>query len=208
MNRSVDFFDSQFERQIRAGDFALNPFEKLALPYLCGRVLDLGCGLGNLATGAARRGCQVLALDASVNGIAHIRDIANAESLSLEAKVADLASYRITENFDVIVAIGLLMFMESPQAHWLLNEIRSHVRPDGLAIVNVLIEGTTFLEMFEPGRYYLFGENELTDQFAGWKILESKYESFDAPGSTVKRFATVIARKSPARIIHPSSASS
>lgn len=208
MNRSVDFFDFQFERQIRAGDFALNPFEKRALPYLCGRVLDLGCGLGNLSIEAARRGCQVLALDASVNGIAHIRAIAGAESLSLEAKLADLVSYRITENFDVIVAIGLLMFMESSHAHRLLNEIRSHVRPGGLAVVNVLIEGTTYFEMFEPGRYYLFGENELTEQFAGWDILESKSDSFDAPGSTVKRFATVIARKLPAHVIHPSSASS
>src|SRR5512143_1038197 len=208
MNRSVDFFDAQFERQIRGRDFALNPFEKLALPYLCGRVLDLGCGLGNLAIEAARRGCHVLALDASVNGIDHIRNIVGAENLSVEAEVADLASYRITENFDVIVSIGLLMFMESSQAHRLLNEIRSHVRPGGLAIVNVLIEGTTYLDMFEPGRYYLFGENELTARFARWKLLESKYDSFDAPGSTIKRFATVIARKSPVRTIHPSSASS
>jgi tellurite methyltransferase len=208
MNRSVDFFDAQFERQIRGGDFALNPFEKLALPYLCGRVLDLGCGLGNLAIEAGRRGCQVLALDASVSGVANIRNIAEAENLSVNAEVADLASYRITENFDVIVSIGLLMFMESSQAHRLLNEIRSHVGPDGLAIINVLIEGTTYLDMFEPGRYYLFGENELTDRFSEWNLLESRYDSFDAPGSTVKKFATVIARKLLTRIIHPSSASS
>ncbi|MGE5304396.1 MAG: methyltransferase domain-containing protein [Alphaproteobacteria bacterium] len=206
MNRSVDFFDAQFERQIRGRDFALNPFEKLALPYLRGRVLDLGCGLGNLAIEAARRGCQVLALDASLNGIGHIRNMAGTENLFLEAEVADLKPYRIMENFDVIVSIGLLMFMESSQAHRLLNEIQFHVRPDGLAIVNVLIEGTTYLEMFEPGRYYLFGENELTDQFAGWEILDSKHETFDAPHSTVKRFATIIARKMP--VPHPSSASS
>ena len=208
MNRSVNFFDAQFERQIRGGDLALNPFEKLALPYLRGRVLDLGCGLGNLAIEGARGGCNVLALDASVNGIEHIRKIAGAESLSVQAEVADLAPYRIREDFDVIVSIGLLMFMESFQAHRLLNEIQSHVRPDGLAIVNVLIEGTTYLDMFEPGRYYLFGENELKDRFAGWEILESKYDNFEAPGSTVKRFATVVARKMPAPMLHPSSASS
>ena len=208
MNRSVDFFDAQFERQIRGGDFALNPFEKLALPYLRGRVLDLGCGLGNLAIEAARRGCQVLALDASVKGIEHIRDIAGAENLSVKAETSDLGTYRITEDFDVIVSIGLLMFMESWQAHRLLDEVRLHVRPNGLAIINVLIEGTTYLDMFEPGRYYLFGENELGNRFSGWHLLESRYDGFDAPGTTVKRFATVIARKPLARDTHPSSASS
>ena len=206
MNRSVDFFDAQFERQIRGKDFALNPFEKLALPYLRGRVLDLGCGLGNLAIAAARGGSHVFALDASVNGIEHIRKIAGAESLSVEAEVVDLAPYRIVEDFDVIVAIGLLMFMESVQAHRLLDEIQSHVRAGGLAIVNVLIEGTTYLDMFEPGQYYLFGENELRDRFAGWEIVESKYDTFAAPASTVKRFATIVARKLP--VLHPSSASS
>jgi tellurite methyltransferase len=197
MNRSVDFFDTQFERQVRAGDFALNPFEQSALPFLRGRILDLGCGLGNLAIEAGRRGCSVVALDASVHAIERIRKVASAEALPVEAKVADLATYRITEDFDVIVSIGLLMFMESSYARQLLNEIQSHVRPDGLAIINVLIEGTTYLDMFEPGGYYLFGRNELRDQFAEWDLLESKYDSFDAPGSTVKRFATVIARKPP-----------
>lgn len=208
MNRSVDFFDTQFERQIRAGDFALNPFEQLALPFLRGRILDLGCGLGNLAVEAARRGCDVVAVDASVQAIERIRKVAGAEALSIETKIADLTTYRVAEDFDVIISIGLLMFMESVQAHRLLNEIQSHVRRDGFAILNVLIEGTTYLDMFEPGRYYLFGENELKDRFAGWEILESKYDNFEAPGSTVKRFATVVARKIPAPMLHPSSASS
>lgn len=197
MNRSVDFFNIQFKRQISGGDFALNPFEKLALQFLRGRVLDLGCGLGNLAVEAARRGCDVLALDASVNAIERVREVVGAHSLPIEAKVADLATYRIAEDFDVIVSIGLLMFMESSCAHQLLNEIQSHVKPGGLAIINVLIEGTTYLDMFEPGHSYLFGENELRDRFAEWDLLESKYDSFEAPGPSIKKFATVIARKTP-----------
>jgi len=31
----------------------------------------------------------------------------------------------------------------------------------GLAIVNVLTEGTTYMGMFEPGNYYLFGRDVL-----------------------------------------------
>ncbi len=166
MNRSVDFFQTQFERQVRESEFALNPFETLALPYLRGDVLDLGCGLGNLAIEAARRGSPVLALDASPAGVEHIRSVALAESLPIEADVADLSTYRIPRDFDTIVCIGLLMFLTEPHAHQLLQEIQSHVRPGGHAVVNVLIEGTTYMEMFEPGKYFLFGVSELEDRFS------------------------------------------
>ena len=43
-SHSVQFFDAHFERQARGEDFALNPFEQAALPYLRGHVLDFGCG--------------------------------------------------------------------------------------------------------------------------------------------------------------------
>jgi tellurite methyltransferase len=69
----------------------------------------------------------------------------------------------------------------------------AHVAPGGTLIVNVLIERTTYLDMFEPGRYTLFGEDEVAARCAGWRILESRHDTFDAPGATVKRFATVIA---------------
>jgi SAM-dependent methyltransferase len=69
---SVRRFDEQFARQVREGDLRLNPFETAALPYLSGRVLDYGCGLGNLAVAAARRDCTVVALDASRGG-GHLR---------------------------------------------------------------------------------------------------------------------------------------
>jgi tellurite methyltransferase len=194
-NRGIEFFDTQFQRQIRDYEFVLNPFEESVLPYLSGRVLDLGCGLGNLTIEAARRGCSVLALDASAHAIERIRSVAASESLSVEATVADLVTYQISEDFDVIVSIGLLMFLKRDRARELLSEIHRHVRPGGNAIINVLIEGTTFLEMFEPGHYYLFGHDEIQDSFAGWQILESKYNNFEAPGQTVKMFTTVVARK-------------
>ncbi|MBK7081878.1 MAG: methyltransferase domain-containing protein [Betaproteobacteria bacterium] len=87
--RTVDFFDRQFRRQIDAGEFALNPFEARALPHLRGRVLDLGCGLGNLALAAARRGCEVTALDASPAAIARLQAVARREALALVAAEAD-----------------------------------------------------------------------------------------------------------------------
>jgi tellurite methyltransferase len=194
-NRSVEFFDTQFQRQITTKDFSLNPFEKLALPYLRGQVLDLGCGLGNLSITAARLGCSVTALDASVHGIEHILAVAAAEGLSIHARAVDLATFRIAGEFDVIVAIGLLMFFDRAPAYRILKDIRAHVRPGGYAIVNTLIEGTSYLDMFESGHYYLFGPDEIQNSFSDWEICESQHSAFDAPGGTRKLFSTVAARR-------------
>ena len=61
---------------MKAQEFDLNSFERLALDYLQGEVLDLGCGLGNLALEAARRGCTVTAIDGSPTAIERIRAVA------------------------------------------------------------------------------------------------------------------------------------
>jgi tellurite methyltransferase len=194
-NLTVAFFDAQFERQARGADFALNPFEKLALPFLHGKVLDMGCGLGNLSIEAAKCGCSVIALDASSHAITRIRQAALAEALPITAAEVDFESHAVTDMFDVVVAIGLFMFFPKKRALELLANAQAHVLPGGLAIVNVLVEGTTYLDMFEPEHYYLFSENELREHFNGWEVLEFRRDSFPAPGQTVKEFATVVARK-------------
>ncbi|HVC12035.1 MAG TPA: methyltransferase domain-containing protein [Burkholderiales bacterium] len=194
-DHGVDFFEQQFRRQVARQDYALNPFEQVALPFVRGRVLDLGCGLGNLCIEAARRGADVLAVDGSPTAIERIRAVAKAEKLAIDAVLADIGTYTIAGQFDSIVAIGLLMFFPRRGAHALLARIQRHVASGGVALVNTLIEGTTYLDMFEPERYYLFGRNELAQQFRGWDLLLSTHQGFDAPGGTRKEFATLAARK-------------
>lgn len=195
-NRSVDFFDRQFARQVRESDYALNPFERAILPYLFGEVLDLGCGLGNLSVAAAQAGCVVTALDASPTGVADLTRRARERGLSLEARTADLRDYAPDRKYDCVVAIGLLMFFSCDVARVQLGRIREAVRAGGVAAVNVLIEGTTYMDMFDPAGYCLFGREELSTAFAGWQTLLSRHEDFPASGDTVKRFHTLVARRS------------
>lgn len=194
-NRSIAFFDSQFSTQAQQQIYALNPFELLALPHLSGRVLDLGCGLGNLSVEAARHGCSVHALDAAPAGVEDLRRRAQSLGLPIMAELADLAHYRISETYDCVVSIGLLMFFSPRLANERLGDMSNAVEPGGIAVLNTLIEGTSYLDMFEPNHYYLFREAELEQHFKDWEILESRMDSFPAPGATVKRFATVIARR-------------
>lgn len=192
---SVAFFDRQFRQQVERQDFQLNPFELAVLPHLKGRVLDFGCGLGNLAIAAAERGCTVLALDASPAAIAALRRRAKAATLPVEAIEADLRDYALDGEFDCVVSIGLLMFFDCATAQRQLSMLQARVRPGGIAAINVLIEGTTWIEIFGTGDRCLFGRDELGNCFAGWEILHSGFSDFPAPGQTLKSFATVIARK-------------
>ena len=192
---SVTFFDTQFRRQVQDGEFALNPFEKAALPYLRGRMLDFGCGLGNLAVAAAERGCTVVALDGSHAAIEHLKRVASGKALPIEAYEAELRDYELREDFDVVVSIGLLMFFDCPDAFRQLSSLQSHVRRDGIAIVNVLVEGTTYLDMFDPQGHCLFARDEMRRRFAGWNMLRYEHEDFGAPNGRIKSFVTAIAQK-------------
>lgn len=194
-NSSVAFFDRQFQRQVSEQEFQLNPFELAAVPHLQGRVLDFGCGLGNLAIAAAQRGCQVLALDASPAAISHLRQRAIAEVLPIEAIEADLRNYEVADDFDCVVSISVLMCFDHLTATRLLSMLQARVRPGGIAVINTLIEGTTYFDMFGSDTYCLFAPDELARRFDGWTVMHSEFGDFDKPGGRKKSFATLIARK-------------
>lgn len=190
---AVRFFETQFRRQVEQGEFALNPFERLALDHASGNLLELGCGLGNLALAAARRGCRVTALDGSQTAIARLQAAARAEGLPIDAAVADLECWSGDRRYDTVIAIGLLMFFPRSRALALLDVLRGSVAPGGRCMINVLTEGTTFFDMFEPDHHHLLLPFELETAFTGWRILALRRDGFDAPRGTRKEFLTIVA---------------
>jgi tellurite methyltransferase len=138
---------------------------------------------------------SAVALDASATAIAHIREVARATGLRIHADQADLRDHQVAQEFDVVACIGLLMFFDCPSAHAQLASLQSHLRTGGVAIVNVLVQGTTYLDMFDPSGHCLFGRGELKDRFDGWEILLHEFSEFLARGETLKVFETVIAKK-------------
>lgn len=88
------------------------------------------------------------------------------------------------------------MFLPCGVAMRQLERALAAVRPGGGVALNVPIEGTTFMDMFDTARgYCLFAERDLPLAVAGWEILDDRIEEFDAPGRTKKRFRTTIARR-------------
>lgn len=195
LSHSVDFFERQFQRQLREQEHTLNPFEQAALPWLRGRVLDYGCGLGQLSLAAARRGCEVLALDASATAIAHLRQVAQDEGLAIDAREAELSAYQLHDDFDSVVCIGLLMFLDCDSALHQLTQLQQRLRPGGVMVLNVLVEGTSYLAMFDPQRHCLLTAQQLRERFAGWTLELFELSDFPAPGNTIKSFVTLIGHK-------------
>lgn len=193
-NRTIEFFETEFRRRPGAIE-QLSSFQEAALPHVSGRVLDLACGLGTLSLAAARRGCEVVAVDSSPTAIAHLSAAAGAERLPVAAVQADLEQYEIPGTFDAIVAIGILMFFPREIAHGLLARIREAVRPGGCAAITVLVEGTTFMGPFDPDRHHLFAPGEIARALGGWEVVARQAGESPAPGDTVRRFETIVARK-------------
>jgi len=201
-DRGIRFFDRQFKQQVHEKGLGLNPFEQAALPHLRGHMLDFGCGMGQLAIAAARAGCSVLALDASEVAIEHLRKAATDETLNIDARKADLREHRLQEDFDSIVSIGLLMFFDCNTARRSLADLKAHLRAGGTMVVNVLIQGTTYMDMFDQDSYCLFDRETLSSSFEGWEMISSEFSDFPAPGGLNKAFSTVVARK-PAAVRQP-----
>lgn len=89
------------------------------------RLLDLGCGAGNLLLAARKNGWDAQGLDVAPNAIQHVRE------LGFEVFHGELLDARLpSEHFDVITAAELLEHLPDPRAE--LKEIARLLRPGGL----------------------------------------------------------------------------
>jgi SAM-dependent methyltransferase len=89
------------------------------------RLLDLGCGAGNLLLAARENGWEAQGLDVSPQAVKHGRD------LGFEVFQGELRNARLpAQQFDVITAAELLEHLPDPRAE--LTEIVRLLRPGGL----------------------------------------------------------------------------
>ena len=102
-----------------------------------GSVLDLGAGDGRNALYLAERGFAVRAVDLSEAGIAKLQRLARARGLEVDAEVADAASYRIEESYDVVLIVLLLQFLSEADGLRVLVDIREHTSPGGLNVIHL-----------------------------------------------------------------------
>ena len=98
------------------------------------RVLDLGCGTGNAALEAARRGAEVVAIDPARRLLDVCRERAASESLSLRLDEASADRLPFEDaSFDAVVSVFAVIF--APEAGRAATEMMRVVRPGGVVVV-------------------------------------------------------------------------
>jgi len=123
----LDAYDRRWAQLAAAGH---NPHGEadLVMSYRPGSVLDGGCGTGRVAIELARRGVEVLGVDADPDMIAAAR--AKAPDLSWIA--VDLADLAHDDRFDVVVLAGnVVPYVAADRRAAMVAACARHLRPGG-----------------------------------------------------------------------------
>ena len=101
------------------------------------RLLDVGCGAGIAAEALARRGFQVLGVDASSPAIEVARAHAAKQSLPLEYRVGVAEDLRAADlRFEVITALEVIEHVPDPEAF--VATLAALLAPDGKLFLSTL----------------------------------------------------------------------
>ena len=126
-------------------------------------VLDAGCGTGRVARELARRGIEVVGVDADESMIATARRLAS----DLDWRVGDLTRLDLDLRFDVVVMAGNvpLFTPEGTQAA-LVARCATHLADNGLLVTGFQLDRGYGLDAFD--RHCRQAGLELISRVAAW----------------------------------------
>jgi tellurite methyltransferase len=163
------------------------------------RLLDIGCGEGRNAVFFARNGYRVTAFDTSPEGVEKTKRLAADAGVSIDAFVADINLFRLTEPFDVLFSTGVLQYVPEQRRWELLANYQEHTSRSGLNVFSVFVKKPFIPEAPDAEKTsHKWLSGELMTYYHDWRIEFCTEEIFDCVSSGIPHRHTVnrlIARK-------------
>lgn len=159
----LDDYDARWERMAAAGEAVHGEADFLAA-FEPPSVLDAGCGTGRVAIELARRGIDVVGVDAD----ADMLERARRKAPHVEWVLADLAALDLGRTFDVVVLAGnVLPFVEPADRAAAVNGCARHLGAGGRLVSGAgLQRGWPTID--ELDRWSAGAGLDLEARFAGW----------------------------------------
>lgn len=147
--------------------------ERYVLDFENLRVLDAGCGEGKNAYFFPKRGSHVRAIDISEAAIANGRAAFKGnEKISWE--VADIRSVELLEQFDIVIAYGLLHCLPMERdVRSTIHKLQAATKPNAYNILCALNDRHQELAGAHAElRPTLLSHSTYLDFYIGWEIIE------------------------------------
>lgn len=215
---TIQAYDAQATTLAARYDAAeVSAFHRLLLAHLApgSRVMEVGCGSGRDAAFLAGSGFRVVATDASAAMLEAFRGAAEGRRISVVefpatgtcylpcVQIAQVAcplpaEHRLlTERFDAIVAMAMLMHLPDADLFEFAYQLRHLLNPGGTVILSVS-EGRTVDPASRDAQGRLFRERppaelELLFERLGFRLI-TRDENADALGRETLRWTTLVLR--------------
>ena len=180
-------FDEKYKATPRLFGEEPMPLVKKALKYVSGgKALELGVGNGRNTLFLLSNSFEVTGVDMSEEGIKVLSERAE-NNADLNLVVSDVLEFESTEKFDLVLAIGLLHFLEKEDIDSLVNKMKKWTTKGGLNVI-----ATRMVQNNRQDLPHVFTHNELENYYQNknWKI-----EEYDEIEKGERKLAFLIARK-------------
>lgn len=126
--------------------------------------LDLGAGQGRNAIYLQRHGFSVTAVDISKTAISQIRT----KDDEINAICADISTFAYPKQFDLIISINALHFLEKSTIKTSIDEMKKHLRAKGVIAISLLLDNNKIdlvelEQLFQGLQIVLSRENIIQD---------------------------------------------
>jgi SAM-dependent methyltransferase len=159
----LDAYDERWARMAASGE-QVHGEADLVAALQPRHVLDAGCGTGRVAIELARRGIDVVGVDAD----ADMLERARRKAPGLAWVLADLAALDLDRRFDVVVLAGnVLPFVEPADRAAAVQACARHVTSEGRLVIGAGLQAG-WPGVDELDGWAAAAGLELVERFAGW----------------------------------------